>query len=377
MVTCNTSGEVQPGSEDWKRICYGAEFAEVWQILKQTDKMNPDRCTADIAAIWKSLENYRNQRCSRKRIRTWHWAAAVVVFAGAVFAGWLTFRGLSPAVLITQNQAETANDSTHVRLVLAGGRQINLSALSGDTLLRQGDAELRLDTAGKITYRRAATSADTVEYNRILVPRKCEFRLTLDDGTQVFLNAGSSLRYPTLFAAGERRIYLEGEGYFNVQRDTTRPFIVETASQRIRVLGTAFNVNAYPGEEMNYTSLQSGRVAVEDKWTGNDWTLLPGQQAVLNRITGETIVREVDIQQIVSWKNGMLVFDDLVLEQIMDKLSYWYDVTVFFRDEEVKEYLFKGNIPRYESLETVLKALEKVSGISFTLNGQVVTISKK
>lgn len=135
------------------------------------------------------------------------------------------------------------------------------------------------------------------------------------------MNAESRLKYPAVFAGKERRVYLEGEAYFDVARDTAKPFFVETREQSVRVLGTAFNVCAYAGESVNYATLVRGRVLVEDKQTGVNRVLRPGEQVCLNVSDGEAVVREVDVRKEIAWKDGLFVFNGQTLEQIMGKLA--------------------------------------------------------
>ena len=197
----------------------------------------------------------------------------------------------------------------------------------------------------------------------------------LGDGTRVWLNADSKLKFPVSFTGKERRVYLEGEGYIDVARDTARPFIVETREQSIRVLGTAFNVYAHEGERMTYTTLARGSVQVKDKKTGKSVALHPGEQLCLDVADRGMVVREVDVRKECAWKDGMFVFNGQTLEQIMLKLSRWYNVTVFYQNEEAKKIVFKGNLPRYGDFQTMLSILEKSSEVKFSEKNRVITVS--
>ena len=196
------------------------------------------------------------------------------------------------------------------------------------------------------------------QYNTLEVPRGAEYELILADGTYVWLNADTRLRYPTCFNTDERRVYLEGEAYFQV----------------VEVLGTQFNVYAYGHEERTYTTLVEGKVAVTASASGQHVQLMPGQQASLGRQGGEIVVGEVNIQQVVDWKNGMFVFDDLSLEAILRKVARWYDVEVFYRNQQAKAIVFKGNLPRYGELPELLKVLENSSEVHFSLKGNTLIV---
>ena len=212
------------------------------------------------------------------------------------------------------------------------------------------------------------------QYNTLEVPRGAEYELILADGTHVWLNADTRLRYPTCFNTDERRVYLEGEAYFQVTKDTAHPFRVESEAQVVEVLGTQFNVYAYGHEERTYTTLVEGKVAVTASASGQHVQLMPGQQASLGRQGGEIVVGEVNIQQVVDWKNGMFVFDDLSLEAILRKVARWYDVEVFYRNQQAKAIVFKGNLPRYGELPELLKVLENSSEVHFSLKGNTLIV---
>ncbi|MCQ4873548.1 FecR family protein [Butyricimonas paravirosa] len=210
-------------------------------------------------------------------------------------------------------------------------------------------------------------------YNRLEVPRGGEFNIVLQDGTEVWLNADSRLIYPVAFHGKERVVTLEGEAFFVVKRDTARPFFVVSGDQKVRVLGTEFNVCAYPDESLIYTTLIKGRVAVE---VGNrQLTLQPGEQAVMD-VNDKTLNKQpVNVDEFVGWRKNMFVFEDQNLEQIMAKLTRWYDVKVFYRNEEAKNIIFKGNLPRYAEFSTILEIIEKSSDVKFEVKDHVVTVN--
>ena len=149
---------------------------------------------------------------------------------------------------------------------------------------------------------------------------------------------------------------------------------VESEAQVVEVLGTQFNVYAYGHEERTYTTLVEGKVAVTASASGQHVQLMPGQQASLGRQGGEIVVGEVNIQQVVDWKNGMFVFDDLSLEAILRKVARWYDVEVFYRNQQAKAIVFKGNLPRYGELPELLKVLENSSEVHFSLKGNTLIV---
>ena len=263
-------------------------------------------------------------------------------------------------------------------LVLSSGEEVAMGNVSRQLEEKDGTSVVVSET-GRISYQSAegkgGITKDTARVmNRLVIPRGGEFNLTLSDGTHVWLNADTRLRYPTCFNTDERRVYLEGEAYFQVTKDTAHPFRVESEAQVVEVLGTQFNVYAYGHEEQTYTTLVEGKVAVTASASGQHVQLMPGQQASLGRQGGEIVVGEVNIQQVVDWKNGMFVFDDLSLEAILRKVARWYDVEVFYRNQQAKAIVFKGNLPRYGELPELLKVLENSSEVHFSLKGNALIV---
>jgi ferric-dicitrate binding protein FerR (iron transport regulator) len=172
-------------------------------------------------------------------------------------------------------------------------------------------------------------------------------------------------------------VFLKGEAYFEVTRDTARPFCVETAEQNIQVLGTIFNVYAYPDEPMNYTSLMSGKVAVTDKRTGTDRVLEPGQQVVLDVVTGKAAIQEADMQQVLGWRNHDLIVKEETLEVIMAKVARWYDVKIQFAHENLKKMRFTANLHRKKDLQELLKVIATIGDLRLTYQDGIVIIDFK
>lgn len=232
---------------------------------------------------------------------------------------------------------------------------VTVSRTGGSTL-----AYLAGDTLG----------SGTLAYNTLNVPKGAEFDLVLADGTQVWLNAESKLKYPVAFGSKERVVELEGEGFFKVSKDASRPFRVKTKSQVVEVLGTEFNVDAYLDGGYVYTTLVEGKVRVDAE--GKSLELQPGMQSVVGG--KEMYSRKVNTRDVASWKNGMFVLEDKSLEEIMSKLARWYDFNIFYQNQAVKKITFKGKIPRYASFESILDILERTGEVKFKVSGQTVTV---
>ncbi|WP_300877529.1 FecR family protein [uncultured Duncaniella sp.] len=209
------------------------------------------------------------------------------------------------------------------------------------------------------------------------VPRGGEFKVQLEDGTEVWLNSASKLHYPDKFTGDMRKVRIEGEAYLAVATDSLRPFYVETDNQLIRVYGTAFNVRYYPEEAEVFTTLEKGRISLrraDD--VGGEFFLTPGHQAVFGTADSRVNVREVNTDVVTSWRKGRFVFEDRALLRIMQDLSRWYDFDFEFADPSLQTEEFKGSIPRYSDFTTAIAILEKCGGIRFSVDDGKVIISR-
>lgn len=214
-----------------------------------------------------------------------------------------------------------------------------------------------------------------VEYHTIRVPRGGEYNLQLSDNTKVYLNAGSSLRYPVRFTGDKREVVLIGEGYFEVAKDSTKPFIVKAGNIDVRVLGTAFNVNAYPDEACISTTLVEGKVQV-DYGTERQF-MQPGTRLVYDKSDGHAEISAVDVEVYTSWKDGYYYFKRETLENIMDVLSRWYDLNVFYQNLDLKSVEFGGRLKRYEDINYLLRKMEETEDVEFIIKGNSITVKRK
>ena len=206
-------------------------------------------------------------------------------------------------------------------------------------------------------------------YNTVTVPRGGEYKLVLADGTIVWLNSDSHIRYPVTFSGNTRQVELEGEAYFEVAKDVEKPFIVRMNEYNVRVTGTQFNVRNYSNESLA-TTLVEGGVQIEGK--GKVDRLRPGQQAVLEN--NEIRIRVVNVEEQVAWRHGAFGFTQCRLENIMEELARWYDVDVFYMNQQVKDYHFSAWFKRSSSINEVINILEKTKKISLDLKGRILTV---
>ncbi len=258
-------------------------------------------------------------------------------------------------------------------LELGDGRQVRLDTLQRP-LIEQNGIKASLSEEGQLVYLPAEDVPEAVIINKLHVPRGGEYCVTLGDGTQVWLNAGSSLEYPLRFDGGSRRVKLSGEGYFEVAHDDSVPFIVETSEQVLTVLGTKFNVSAYAEDGVTITTLCEGSVRVAALTGGGQALLVPGQQAQLSGGSSEFTLAEVDAFGVTQWKDGVFVLDERGLGQVMQDIARWYDTSVEMDDIDVHGIVFKGNLPKYEDLDKLLGMIERITPVRFYMRGGVLHV---
>ncbi|PKP07509.1 MAG: hypothetical protein CVU10_08230 [Bacteroidetes bacterium HGW-Bacteroidetes-5] len=256
--------------------------------------------------------------------------------------------------------------SSSAVLVLADGEQVMLGKEVKGLARKPENIVIENDT---IKYTKSAKRER--EYNTIIVPRGGEYVIQLSDGTKVWLNAESELRYPVSFGDGERGVYLTGEAYFQVERNESHPFTVTSGDHRITVLGTEFCVRAYKDESRILTTLEKGRVSVNSGMESVQ--LIPGEQS---SVEGSLIkVESVDTQIYTAWRNKKYIFQEQSLGEILNTLSRWYDMRVSFDEDEFKNYRFTGELMKYSSINDFLKKLEELEKVSFKIDGRVVNVT--
>ena len=213
-----------------------------------------------------------------------------------------------------------------------------------------------------------------MKYHTLAVPVGGEYHFTLADGTRVWVNSASEVRFPNYFSGGKREIYVKGEVYLEVARDEKHPFIVYTGENEVRVLGTRFNLTAYPDEQKVITTLVEG--SVEFRNDQSSVRLKPGEQSVLNRATNKLEKQKVDVSIYTSWVSGTYEYERSPLSDITRQLSRWYDVQFIYESTEFSNHPFTGVVKRDQSLEEVLSIIEKTTNIRFKISGRTIIIKR-
>ncbi|MGJ1382848.1 FecR family protein [Sphingobacterium siyangense] len=294
-------------------------------------------------------------------------AAAAVLIAMFTLSDYLIKKDDNRRHDIVQVDAETIlPGKKKAMLTLADGRKIALDDTRTGTIANDNGIDLTKNTNGELTYKSVNMNAGRKLFNAIETPNGGEYKIRLPDGTRVWLNAGSTIKYPISFeGSNERDVELSGEAYFEVVHDRTKPFRVQTKDQLIEVLGTHFNVNAYPHNRKTISTLTEGSVRVSSK--GKEQLLKAGQESVLYK-DGILSVRKADLDISLAWRYGLIKFRNTDLRSILDQAARWYDIDVEYRNNAGGEH-FTGGISRAAPLSVLLKVLE-INDVRFKVTEQ-------
>jgi ferric-dicitrate binding protein FerR (iron transport regulator) len=303
-----------------------------------------------------------------RSIRKWSAiAAAAILLIIAGIAIWKTQQpSQQPPVAVVQDAAPGGHKAT---LTLGSGQRIVLDTAANGQLALQGTVAISKQANGRIAYAPSAAAASAaVVYNTLSTPRGGHYRLTLPDGTQVWLNAASSITYPVAFTGAQRKVTITGEAYFEVQKDPAHPFIVSKDDVDITVLGTHFNVNAYTDEPDLQVTLLEGAVRVAKP--GSQLTLRPGQQAKVTTVV--TLNGHPNTEAVMAWKNGTFNFNDKPVATSLRQLSRWYDVDIVYQGP-VPNVNIAGEMGMDLNLSQVITVLQKM-GVHVNLEGKNLII---
>ena len=332
--------------------------------------------TYDMRQAWSNVVSRTKQRNTRKLV-TWvfkYAAVLAVVICCAVL--WMN-QGNKNDHSITAEVDSISSGTRKAELILADGKSVVLDL---DTNVHEmeisGMKFMNDDKNGELRYDGSFVAGDSsqMSYNILCIPKGGEYSLQLPDGSRIWLNSETSIRFPVCFMKDRREVYLSGEAYFEVAKDVSAPFHVYVKGGEVTVLGTSFNISAYKEDVAWQTTLVSGRVQVEadDRMV----VMKPTEQYSVDRHTGEGVLKEVDTELYTSWVDGKFYFNAYAFEDIVKKLERWYDFTMNYQDEEIKRMHFSGTINKHRPLNEVLQFLEKTTDIHFEISGKNITVSK-
>lgn len=337
-------------------------------------KLNPESAATTKEKVWAALS--ANKIPARPMYLKYKIAAAAVLIGGLVLAILFHTETAERHNLPTMVKEDIAPGGNKAFLTLANGKRLSLTDAANGHILKNNNLQITKTVEGQLVYTVSKDGTGSTEkpgFNEIETPRGGQYQVNLPDGTKVWLNAASSLRYPTRFTGKERIVELKGEGYFEVAKNVNHPFIVKSARQRVEVLGTHFNINSYPEEESVHTTLLEGSVKVHNNIQGKTVLLKPGQQSKIKN--DQVDVENADIESVLAWKNGDFFFKGDDIKTVMNKVSRWYDVAVVYKGD-FSGLKFGGLISRSKNISSVLNIMESTGKVHFKIEAKTITVTR-
>lgn len=339
-------------------------LAQVQKLLDENLQHVFRRIDGANSPVSNQIPNQRESHTGYLRLLRW---SAAVAAAIALFAGifhWADIHTLpTEKNHLAQNTLDFKPGKNAAILTVDGGKEIYLDSHTTGSVARQGNSSVTT-TNGQVQYSRGLPVSQTI-YNTLRTSNGNQFSLVLPDGSRVWLNAASSIRYPVAFNGSSREVEVTGELYFEVKHNTKQPFIVHANGHKIEDIGTSFNVHAYSGERSFSTTLLEGAVKI------GDIVLKPGTQALIR--DGKLTVQTADTTQVIAWKNGLFAFHQTPVKEVMRQIARWYDVEVIYEDVS-PTMRFGGKISRNANASVVLTILKK-SGLTFKVEGRKIIVT--
>lgn len=344
------------------------EIRDIGSLMEDRERRRMIDTRRPAADMRRRLSELRAPARRRRRFAAVA-AVAAVITGVMIHLGGIDLSTGQSAPAATSEPMLSINDIRHgsTGAIVSNGNGVSVLLEESDTCM----------TAIQHATELLAPSEKAAEQLCLDVGRGKEFKIVLEDSTEVWLNSESQLHYPKAFGQDERRVAIVGEAYFKVRKDADRPFYVESNGQVVRVYGTTFNIKAYPDENITYTTLENGSISLRQlDGDGGELYLSPGHQALFDREEQRVNMKIVKTEVITGWRHGRFVFEEQPLSNIMRDLSRWYDFEYEFADPNVGDIVFLGSIPRYADFKTAISILEKSGGIRFSLTDGRIVISK-
>ncbi|WP_270544023.1 FecR family protein [Butyricimonas paravirosa] len=346
------------------------------------------RTEMKVSAVgaWRGLDKMQERTWKRiypvlenrtKRLYMWGVrVAAVIIVTIGIFWMWQDHQGAEEKLGNVVSMLHVESGTPKAVLLTRGGGEIELKGNETRQVADFSGISVIQDSTGGVRFeQKDSIEGGEIEYTTIVVPRTGEYFVVLSDGTKVWMNSGSQLTFPVRFCEGKREVSLQGEAYFEVSEDKTKPFYVQADEVQVHVLGTAFNVMSYKDDGQVEVALLRGKVSFDV--SEETYLLKPGEIASWERGNQKTTVRKGDVEAIIDWKVGRFNFEDMPLKELTVKLARWYGVDFSFVDEPTKEFRFSGAVTKYRSLDYVLNMISKTTNVIFTEeNGKIVVRMK-
>lgn len=312
----------------------------------------------------------------RPRKRIWWAAAAILLFAagGYYILNKKTEKPTDTIAVSVPSNDVKAPSLNRATITLASGQKVFLDSVANGTLATQGNVQIKKSGDGIITYNGNGQPKNEIVYNTLTNPRGSKvIDITLSDGSQVWLNAESSLKYPVAFNGRERKVEITGEAYFEVAHDQSKPFRVTKGNTEVEVLGTHFNMNAYDDEPSMKVTLLEGSVMLSTENNQSKRILKPGQQGIVGKDI--KVTNDVNLEQVMAWKNGVFRFNNTNIEEIMKQVKRWYDVEIVYHGD-FSDLDFGGSVSRKSNVSELLKRLAATESFHYTIEGKKINLIK-
>lgn len=377
----------------FKKLAGTISSEEAFELKKWRDKSDKnaklydDICSDDVmrskihtylkSDVDKAFHNFllKREKLYRRR-RIFRFVRYAAIFILPLALGWFAWqwsgdRFVAPNVELAQEEGSVRLGNKAPILVLSNGERMELGARELK-LDEENGVRIEMNEGGEMRYNQDDTVRNGDVYNELNTPAQCDFSFVLADGTKVWLNAKSSLRYPVAFTGTERVVYAEGEVYLDVAPDRDHPFVVVLNDMKVEVLGTSFNVNAYKDQDFVEVTLVEGRVVA--KFTDKAYELKPNKQLYYNKSNQELTLRDVDVNDYIAWKDGRYVFKGKKLEDVAHVLERWYDIKIVLTTQRAREIIFTGVVYKEEALDEFMKRLSSSSSLECNFFGQTLYI---
>ena len=361
--------------EDW---CEEApRNRKLFEQICQEDLFSKERYVYEKIHDTKAFSVFekRVRKVSSRSIGNWWKYAAVLLFPILVVGSWKLMHETEQVSIVASSVAPIQPGCSQAVLVLDDGRKVFLKEEEEGVISEDKEITVTGEKDRLVYTSSEGKNVDGIRFNELEVPRGGEYKVKLADGTLVYLNSATRMKYPVKFDEKERKVYLSGEAYFEVAKDPERPFFVEMEGVEVRVYGTSFNVNTHQKGNIQ-TVLVKGSIGVKVLSSGMESMIRPGQMAEFKQGNTKVDVKDVNVAVYTDWKDGIFRFENQRLEDILAVLSNWYDMNVFYQTVSVKELHFSGYMERYKDVSVILEAITLSTGVTFSIQGKTIIVSK-
>ena len=361
--------------EDWCKET--PQNRNLFEQICQEDLFSKERSVYEKIDDTKALRTFEKhvRKVSTRGFGRWWKYAAVLLLPILVVGLWKLVYEVEQVPVVTSSVSQIQPGCSRAVLVLDDGRTVFLKE-EEEGVISEDKGIMVTGERDRLVYTSSeGKNVDELRFNELEIPRGGEYKVRLADGTLVYLNSATRMKYPVKFDEKERKVYLSGEAYFEVAKDPERPFFVEMEGVEVRVYGTSFNVNTHQKGNVQ-TVLVKGSIGVKVLSSGMESVIRPGQMAEFQQGNTKVDVKDVNVAVYTDWKDGIFRFENQRLEDILTVLSNWYDVDIFYQTVSVKELHFSGYMERYKDVSVILEAITLSTGVTFSIQGKTIIVSK-